>query len=53
MIFSASIGGQMGLFIGASVLTIMEFFEVIFLVLLFILKQFISKPRTGSKDPGL
>ncbi|XP_048729990.2 acid-sensing ion channel 1-like [Ostrea edulis] len=49
----ASIGGQMGLFIGASVLTIMEFFEVIFLVLLFILKQFISKPRTGSKDPGL
>ncbi|XP_062570290.1 acid-sensing ion channel 1-like [Saccostrea cucullata] len=46
----ASIGGQMGLFIGASVLTMLEFMEIIFLVLLFIFKQLCFKPRKNPKD---
>ncbi|XP_061181219.1 acid-sensing ion channel 1A-like [Saccostrea echinata] len=48
----ANIGGQMGLFIGASVLTIMEFMEIMFLVLLFIFKQLSSKSRKHPKDNG-
>lgn len=52
-LFAASIGGQMGLFIGASVLTIMEFIEIIFLLLLFILKRLSSKPRNSLENADI
>lgn len=49
----ASIGGQMGLFIGASVLTIMEFIEIIFLLLFFILKRLSSKHRNTLENADI
>lgn len=52
-LLSASIGGQMGLFIGASVLTIMEFIEIIFLLLFFILKRLSSKHRNSLENADI
>ena len=48
--FAASIGGQMGLFIGASVLTMMEFVEILCLMFIFIVKRLGSKRGNSLQD---